>query len=293
MYTRYFDDNGMDDRLQRIIAGESESESRTSIIGADGKPTVAIIIHYAWHPGNSDIENIKTVLSKHGWNEEDSWFMPMTILDNIVLDHVPVSALVDLWMIEEVVLIEQQNVIIPYLDKASKGSKIRSSNLYGETMRELGYDGSDIVIAILDTGVDNEHFSLDDFSDTNNDNSNDPNDLNDPKWVAGCDATSFSGNTCSSAGDEDPDDGDGHGTHVAGIALGTGDSDRTNQGYAPGAYLVDVKVMTDAGGTNSQSILQGIQWATTNVDTDWGNNKSSNGIDIMSMSFGSSSNPGG
>ncbi|MGY8692299.1 MAG: hypothetical protein ACKVHF_04960, partial [Candidatus Poseidoniales archaeon] len=38
-----FDDNGMDDRLQRIIAGESESESRTSIIGADGKPTVAII----------------------------------------------------------------------------------------------------------------------------------------------------------------------------------------------------------------------------------------------------------
>ncbi|MCP2507364.1 MAG: S8 family serine peptidase [Candidatus Thalassarchaeaceae archaeon] len=288
-----FDDNGMDDRLQRIIAGESESESRTSIIGADGKPTVAIIIHYAWHPGNSDIENIKIVLSKHGWNEEDSWFMPMTILDNIVLDHVPVSALLDLWMIEEVVLIEQQNVIIPYLDKASKGSKIRSSNLYGETMRELGYDGSDIVIAILDTGVDNEHFSLDDFSDTNNDNSNDPNELNDPKWVAGCDATSFSGNTCSSAGDEDPDDGDGHGTHVAGIALGTGDSDRTNQGYAPGAYLVDVKVMTDAGGSNSQSILQGIQWATNNVDTDWGNNKSSNGIDIMSMSFGSSSNPVG
>ena len=29
-------------------------------------------------------------------------------------------------------------------------------------------------IAILDTGVDNEHFSLDDFSDDNDDNENDP-----------------------------------------------------------------------------------------------------------------------
>ena len=66
-----------------------------------------------------------------------------------------------------------------------------------------------------------------------------------------------------------------------------------NQGYAPGAYLVDVKVMTDAGGSNSQSILQGIQWATQNVDTDWGNNDSSEGIDIMSMSFGSASSPTG
>ena len=287
------DDNGMDDRLQKIIGGERESESMTSIVGDDGRQTVAIIIHYAWHPGNSDINKIKMVLSKYGWQEEGSWFMPMTILDNIVLDHVPVSSLVDLWSIEGVVLIEQQNVIIPYLDKATKGSKVRSSSSYSETMRELGYDGSGIVIAILDTGVDNEHFSLDDFKDDNTDNTNDPNDLPDPKWVAGCDATSFSGDTCSNTGDEDPDDGDGHGTHVAGIALGTGDRDRVNQGYAPGSYLVDVKVMTDAGGSNSQSILQGIEWTTTNVDTDWGNNDSSNGIDIMSMSFGSSSNPAG
>ncbi len=286
------DDNGMDDRLQLIIDGQRESESTTAIVGEDGRYTVAIIVHFAWHPGESDINHVKSILTSHGWEEEGAWFMPMNILDNVVIDHVPVSSLIELWNIEGVVLIEQQNVIIPYLDKASKGSKIRSSSSYSDTMRKYA-DGSGIVIAILDTGVDNEHFSLDDFSDNNNDNTNDPNDINDPKWVAGCDATSFSGNSCSATGEEDPDDGDGHGTHVAGIALGTGDKDRVNQGYAPGAYLVDVKVMTDAGGSNSQSILQGIQWATNNVDTDWGNNKSSNGIDIMSMSFGSSSNPAG
>ena len=107
----------------------------------------------------------------------------------------------------------------------------------------------------MDTGVDNEHFSLDDFSDENNDNTKDPNELNDPKWVAGCDATGIGQSGCE---EEDPDDGDGHGTHVAGIALGTGDRDRVNVGYAPGSYLVDVKVMEDFGGGTSQSILAGL-----------------------------------
>ena len=38
--------------------------------------------------------------------------------------------------------------------------------------------------------------------------------------------------------------------------MGTGDSSRVNQGYSPGSYLVDVKVMEDYGGGNSQSILR-------------------------------------
>ncbi len=45
------DSNGFDDRLQLIVAGERESVSLTSIVGADGRDTVAIIVHYAWHPG--------------------------------------------------------------------------------------------------------------------------------------------------------------------------------------------------------------------------------------------------
>ena len=157
---------------------------------------------------------------------------------------------------------------------------------------DYGYDGSGVVIAIADTGVDNEHFSLDDFSDDNTDNEAQPDELPDPKWVAGCDSTSWNQQDCDD-GDDDPDDGDGHGTHVAGIALGTGGPDRENQGYAPGAYLVDIKVMTDAGASNSGYTVAGINWAVQNVDTDWGNNDSSRGIDILSMSFGSGSNPAG
>ena len=287
------DSDGMDDRLQRIIAGQRESVSSTAIIGLDGRPTVAIVVDYAWHPGPSDTAALREVLESHGWEQEGSWFFEMDILDSIVLDHVPVSALIEIWQLDGVVMVEEQNVIVPFLDTATRGSKVRDSERYDETMRDFGYDGSGIVIAILDTGVDNEHFSLDDFSDDNDDNENDPDDLADPKWIAGCDATSLNQNDCNNEGTHDPDDGDGHGTHVAGIALGTGDSRRINQGYAPGAYLVDVKVMTDTGGTNSAATLKGINWVAANVDTDWGNNDSSEGIQVMSMSFGSLGDPNG
>jgi len=287
------DSDGMDDRLQRIIAGQRESVSSTAIIGLDGRPTVAIVVDYAWHPGPSDTSALREVLESHGWEQEGSWFFEMDILDSIVLDHVPVSALIEIWQLDGVVMVEEQNVIVPFLDTATRGSKVRDSEAYDETMRDFGYDGSGIVIAILDTGVDNEHFSLDDFSDDNDDNENDPDDLPDPKWIAGCDAVSLNQNECNNEGTYDPDDGDGHGTHVAGIALGTGDSRRINQGYAPGAYLVDVKVMTDTGGTNSAATLKGINWVTANVDTDWGNNDSSEGIQVMSMSFGSLGDPNG
>ncbi len=284
------DENGMDDRLQMIIAGERESVSKTSIIGQDNKSTVAIIVHYAWHPGPSDIESIRLLIESHGWEREGSWFMVMDHLDAIVLDHVPISSLLEIWRLDGVVLIEEQNVIVPYLNLAAKGSKVRPSDVYDETIRGLGFHGSGKVIAILDTGVDNEHFSLDDFSDDNNDNTNDPDDLTDPKYLGGCDSTGLGSSGCN---DEDPDDGDGHGTHVAGIALGTGDSSKENQGYAPGSYLVDVKVMEDYGGGNSQSILAGLQWVINNRDTDWGNNASSRGIQVASMSFGNANFGGG
>ncbi|MBR79371.1 MAG: hypothetical protein CMA88_01095 [Euryarchaeota archaeon] len=284
------DSNGFDDRLQLILAGERESVSKTSIVGQDGRSTVAVIVHYAWHPGASDIDSLRLVIESHGWDHDGSWFMVMDHLDAIVLDHVPVSSLIEIWRLEGVVLLEEQNVIVPYLNLATKGSKVRASDVYDETIRGLGFHGSGQVIAILDTGVDNEHFSLDDFSDENNDNSNEPDDIEDPKWVGGCDSTGVGSSGCN---DEDPDDGDGHGTHVAGIALGTGDSSRENQGYAPGSYLVDVKVMEDYGGGNSQSILAGLQWVINNRDTDWGNNASSRGIQVVSMSFGNANLGGG
>jgi subtilisin family serine protease len=286
------DENGMDDRLQRIIAGEYESQSPTNITGPDGRATVAIIIDYGWHPGESDIALLQETLDDYGWTGEagGAWFDVLETLDSVAIDHVPLSALVPLWRLPGVVVIEQQNVMIPFLDASVAAMKVRGSASYSDTMHQNGYRGDGVVIAVLDTGVDNEHRSLNDFDDVNDDPTDNANEYSDPKFVGGFDATSTVQNPNN---DTDPDDGNGHGTHVAGTALGTGDSRRTWMGVAPGAYLVDVKVLTDAGGTNSQNSIAGIQWCTQNANNDWGNNDSSKGIDVMSMSLGSVGNPNG
>ncbi|MFL2947573.1 MAG: S8 family serine peptidase [Candidatus Poseidoniales archaeon] len=282
------DHNGMDDRLQRILDGEYESVSTTAIVGPDGRLTVAIHVDYAEHPGAEEIESLKSTLSAHGWVEEGAWFDVLESIHTISVDHVPLPALLPIWRLDGVVTVEQQNVMIPFLDNSVPAMKVRDSNEYQDTMQALGYRGDDVVVAVLDTGVDNEHRSLNDFDDMNDDPDIDANSYVDQKWVAGYDATSAFSNT---SGTDDPDDSNGHGTHVAGTSIGTGSSDRVFVGVAPGAYLVDVKVLTDAGGTNAQNTLRGLQWAINNVDTDWGNNQSSNGIDVLSMSYGSVTNP--
>ncbi len=71
---------------------------------------------------------------------------------------------------------------------------------------------------------------------------------------------------------EDPSDQNGHGTHVAGIA----------QGIAPGARLLNAKVLGSSGSGTTSGIIAGINWA---VDPD-GNPATDDGADIISMSFG-------
>ena len=276
--------DGMDDRLELVISGH-ESVSTTAILGADGRKTVAIVVDYAWHPGSDEVEELVAILRKHGWEAEGSWFQVMDSIDSIVVDHVPVSALWEIHAIESVVVVEMQNVMIPFLANANAATRIQPSEVYSGSVYDRGYDGEGIVIAVLDSGVDNEHRSLNDFDDEDDEPDLNPNSYDDQKWVAGYDATSQASNP---DGSQDPDDGQGHGTHVAGIALGTGDSSRIHIGGAPGAFLVDIKVLTDSGGTNSQNSLNGIQWMINNRDTDWGNG--AKGIHIGQMSFGSIGN---
>ena len=112
------DSDGMDDRLQRIIAGQRESEPFPRLIGLDGRPTVAIVVDYA---GTLDpvIPLHLEKFSNPQVEEEGSWFFEMDIPDSIVLDHVPVSALIEIWQLDGVVMVEEQNVIVPFLDTAT------------------------------------------------------------------------------------------------------------------------------------------------------------------------------
>jgi len=284
--------NGMDDRLQYILADVYPSQSPTAIIGDDGRLTLALVIDFAWHPEERELAQVREILLEHGWVGEEGGARFFTVgeIDSIIVDKVPQSALMDIYHLEGVVVIEQQNVMVPSMAVASKAIKARSSETYTSGADMLGIRGDGVVIAILDSGVDNEHRSLNDFDDLNDDPDGDANSYDDQKWLAGFDSTD-SFNSQTSDGSIDPDDTAGHGSHVAGIALGTGDASRNHIGIAPGAYLVDVKVFTDIGRSNSQYTIAGMNWTINNKNTDWGNNASSNGIDIMSMSFGRARSP--
>jgi subtilisin family serine protease len=99
-----------------------------------------------------------------------------------------------------------------------------------------GYDGTGSRIAVLDSGIDTTHPDL------------------AGKVVA---EHNFSNSSTV-------DDLFGHGTHVASIAAGTGaKSDGKYKGVAPGARLLDGKVLNDTGQGDMSGIIAGMEWAAS------------------------------
>ncbi len=110
------------------------------------------------------------------------------------------------------------------------------------------YNGSGIKIAVIDTGIDSNHPDLKN------------------KVI---DQVSF-------VSDEPyPEDGFGHGTHVAGIIAGNGAaSGGKYKGVASGASLMNVKVLGKYGYGTASAVMSGIEYA---VD---------HGANVISMSIG-------
>ncbi len=133
-----------------------------------------------------------------------------------------------------------------------------------ETQFGFEINGTNVRIAVLDTGIDKTHPDLDDLDDNPV--------TSDPKVIAEACFTDESHTW----------DGYGHGTHCASIAAGTGvnSSDRY-VGVAPGALLLNGKVLTDGGSGYFSWIISGIEWA---VDQS---------ADIISMSLGKDINGDG
>ncbi len=127
-----------------------------------------------------------------------------------------------------------------------------------------GYNGSGVVVAILDTGVDFFHPDLDDFDE--NDSTLDPKVTAYASFVEGASL---------------PVDLIGHGTYVASIVAGTGNkSNGLYEGIAPGATLLSASVTLGGLLTVPSWIVSGIEWAA------------SHGADIIVLPFNTIGTPG-
>jgi subtilisin len=112
-----------------------------------------------------------------------------------------------------------------------------------------GSGSVNVRVAIIDTGIDLDH-----------------PDLN----VVG-------GKNCSKG--KSFDDGNGHGTHVAGTVAAKDNADGV-VGVAPGAPLYAVRVLNNAGFGSWSAVICGIDWVTANA--------ASTGIKVANMSLGGS-----
>ncbi len=80
----------------------------------------------------------------------------------------------------------------------------------------------------------------------------------------------------------DVSDGYGHGTHIASIALGTGEYSNKYKGNAPESEAWVIKIMDDGGYTMLSYMLEGLHFSSDPNDDD----DCSDHVDVLSLSFG-------
>ena len=220
-------------------------------------------------------------------------------VDAVLLGLINTTLVEDLAQLDDVVMVERYGEIHLYGDIQTPAVKARNSSLYPGAW-DFGVSGEGVVVAMVDTGVDNEHPGLNE------------------KFVAGYDAVCYlhSDPRCvisgfgsrETDGSFDPDDGHQHGTACMGMASATGlDSNGAQTdfyGAAPDAALVDVRIGTDAGAGPFEnyllsqefyeSAMNGLQWIIDHKDDAWaGADESEYGIDIISLSWGLTSHEAG
>jgi len=136
-----------------------------------------------------------------------------------------------------------QDIGPPGSPQGKERADIKATSVWEETKGD-----EDIVIAILDTGVDLDH-----------------PDLNEKIYSSGYDFINI---------DSDATDDHAHGTHVAGIAAAETDNGEGIAGVAWNCKILPVKVLNDLGEGSYSEIVDGIIWAADNE------------ADVMNLSLG-------
>lgn len=130
------------------------------------------------------------------------------------------------------------HVAEPDLDGPDNGTVIPADKINAKPLWAKGIDGRGVTVAILDSGIDENHPDL---------------------------AGKVVGEKNFVEGETTTDDLLGHGTLVSGIIAGSGAaSGGKYKGVAPGASLLNVKVIDKSGNGKISDIIAGMEWALDN-----------------------------
>jgi len=273
-WSRDKDGNELDDRLEWLLEQPAELQQDWWKRAPPGN--ARIFVDYDHHPTDADVAALEDLGVEVTFRFTYLDTISATAPFDSILDPNAIRSLPGVVMIEDLGLAE------PNMHEAVPNMGVDA------VWQDLGLDGTGSVIAILDTGVRGDHEGLNDMDDdpfTCIDDPPDPLDPNpqpipadcDPKIIAFYDAV-FT--------DEEHDasesfDSGTHGTHVAGIAAGSGGGQTDPAtglryvGAAPGAWLINILACCDG---DIEDVMQGAQWAIDNKDV--------HNIDIVTSSLG-------
>ncbi len=246
-----------------------------------------VSISYISEPTKEDIEILTNLGLEIRYN--------INSVNALLLGYVNSSLYLQLGSLPNVTMVEPYGSVVFYGDVQTPAIKASNSSVYPAGAWSLGVSGKGVNIAIVDTGIDNEHPGL------------------DGKFIAGYDAVCSDDALCLASfqeddGSFDPDDQNQHGTACSGMATSTGilpNGEASNfTGSAPDANLVDVRIGTAVGAGPFEnyileqefyeSAMDGLNWVIENKDTAWpGAENESYGIDIISLSWGITSHENG
>jgi len=172
--------------------------------------------------------------------------------------------------------------LVPFVKSKSRGY-VHPDLVHGFSR----YDGSGVVVAVIDTGVDYLHpdlrsriYMLVSFRVRSGDG-------RPLVWIVGVngsleDAYRVDEEIYNRVGEHAWLDENGHGTHVAGIIAGTGvESGGRYRGMAPGARLVIIKAFSGSGYATVDDILDALDYVAK-----------LRRVDIVNLSFGTSKHTG-
>jgi len=273
-WSRDKDSDSLDDRLEWLLGQSVEVQQDWWRRAPEG--SARIFVDYNHHPTDADVSALEELGVQVTFRPKYLDTVSATAPFSSILSENGILSLPGVVMIEDLGLAE------PNMHEAAPNMGV------DQVWNDFGFDGTGSVVAILDTGVRGDHEGLNDMDDepfTMGCEQPDPDPTNpnpipidcDPKIIAFYDSV-------FTDSEQDPStsyDSGTHGSHVAGIAAGTGggQADPTSGlkyiGAAPGAFLINLLACCDG---DIEDVIQGAQWAIENKDK--------YGIDIVTSSLG-------